>query len=172
LSTFKVKNVYVKVGGSQKRTKLCRRSFWMSPYVQQRGIGQWIAELARVSLSIGKLSENNKICTFSHLSITHFLILILFYKFFSWLESFWDDLCSWHVIRKTIRNLRILHNICLFSSSCLCPVAPVAWLSCVRWEKNQNKILFLWHASNISWLNLKAIKVIIWNECRRIFTIC
>ena len=31
LSTFKVKNVHVEVGGGQKRTKLCPRSHWMPP---------------------------------------------------------------------------------------------------------------------------------------------
>ena len=51
--------------------------------------------------------------------------------------------CCWHVIRKAfwgnleVRNLKILHNICLFSSSYLC---PLGCLSFVRW-KNQNKML-------------------------------
>ena len=31
LSTFKVKNVHVEVGGGKKRTKLCPRSHWMPP---------------------------------------------------------------------------------------------------------------------------------------------
>ena len=48
------------------------------------------------------------------------------------------NLCCWHVIRKAIwrnlevRNLEILRNICLFSSSCLC---PLGCLSFVRWKK-------------------------------------
>ena len=50
----------------------------------------------------------------------------------------WQVFCCWHVIRKAIwrnlevRNLKILPNICLFSSSCLC---PLVCLNFVRWKK-------------------------------------
>ena len=36
LSTFRVKNVHVEVGGGQKRAKLCPRSHWMPPTLENR----------------------------------------------------------------------------------------------------------------------------------------
>ena len=49
-------------------------------------------------------------------------------------------LCPWFFIRKAIwyvSNCQILHNIYLFSSSCLC---PVGCLSFVLWKKNRNRL--------------------------------
>ena len=54
------------------------------------------------------------------------------------------NLCPWFLIRKAfwyVSNLRILHNIYLFSSSCLCPLLAVSvlyfekkkiWIGCVN----------------------------------------
>ena len=77
------------------------------------------------------------------------------------LTNFWY-FCSWFLLRKAIwyvSNCRILCDIYLLSSSCLC---PVGCLSFVRWKKNQNKYyvifrkfntyqiaFFLWHAIDI-----------------------
>ena len=53
-------------------------------------------------------------------------------------------LCCWHIIRKVIwyvtklRIFKIFFNVCLFLSSCLC---PLGFLSFVSWKKNQDKIL-------------------------------
>ena len=59
-------------------------------------------------------------------------------------------LCCWHVIRKAIwrnlevRNLEILRNVCLFSSSCLCP------LGCLIFFYVEKKIKFKYYVPNIS----------------------
>ena len=53
LSTFRVKNVHVEVGGGQKRAKLCPRSHWMPPYVSI-GLCWWVQKLA-VFLTNGTL---------------------------------------------------------------------------------------------------------------------
>ena len=51
-----------------------------------------------------------------------------------------------YLICPEFSNFRILRNIYLFSSSCLC---PVGCLSFVRWKKNQNKYYVIFENSTI-----------------------